>query len=297
MDMRQLKYFHTIATEGQITKAAKKLHIAQPPLSQSLKNLEQSIGTPLFDRNGKRMELTEAGKTLYQRCETIFEFFEETLLEVQDTGEGMRGKLSIGCVKSAFSHIPGKMKRFGENYPDITFELKEGDSASLADDLKNRRIDFAVIRLPLELDEFHHKHLPTEDYVAVLPDEWLVEGDDNTIGMELLSALPLLLLRRTSGRGQYELILDQVKNYNASPKVVTMCPDVDMILELVSEGVGAAIIPELAYQKHNPGKVKMMKIKEDILHSESAVIWLKDRYLSKSAQKFIELFGEGDEKD
>ena len=220
MDMRQLKYFHTIATEGQITKAAKKLHIAQPPLSQSLKNLEQSIGTPLFDRNGRRMELTEAGKTLYRRCETLFEFFEETLLEVQDTGEGMRGKLHIGCVKSAFSHIPRKMKRFGENYPDITFELKEGDSASLANDLRNRRIDFAVIRLPLDLDEFHHKRLPVEDYVeAVLPDEWLVEGDDNTIDMSFYPpCLVLLLLKRTSGRGQYELILDQVKKLHLFPK-------------------------------------------------------------------------------
>ncbi|WP_342387953.1 LysR family transcriptional regulator [Salinicoccus bachuensis] len=297
MDMKHLKYFYTIAAEGQITRAAKKLHIAQPPLSQSLKNLERDIGTPLFDRNGRRMELTEAGKTLYSRCETLFQLFEETLLEVQDTGEGMKGKLNIGCVKSAFSHIPGKMKEFGKIYPDITFELREGDSASLANDLKNRRIDFAVVRLPLELDEFHHKRLPVEDYVAVLPNEWLVEGDDSTIGMDLLSALPLLLLRRTSGRGQYELILDQLKNFTPSPKVVTMCPDVDMILELVSEGVGATIVPELAYQKHNPGKVKMMKIKEDILHSESAVIWLKERYLSKSAQKFIELFDQENEMD
>lgn len=290
MDIRQLEYFYTIAKEGQITRAAKKLHIAQPPLSKSLKNLEREFGVPLFDRNGRRMELTDAGSTLYGKCEKFFEFFEETMMEVQDTGAGFKGTLKIGCVKSAFSHIPEKIKRFGENYPNISFELREGDSSSLANDLKNRILDFAVIRMPLDLDEFDHYLLPTENYVAVLPENWLIEENSESVEMELLSELPLLLLRRTSGHGQYELILDQLKKYKSSPQIVSVCPDVDMILELVSEGVGATIVPELASSKNNIGKVKVMKIKENILQSGSAVIWLKDRYLSKSAQKFIELF-------
>lgn len=102
MDIRQSRYFLMIAEEGQISRAAKKLHMAQPPLSQQLRLMEEEIGAVLFarKRNGKTMGFTEAGKILYKKAQNILNLFEESILEVKEAGEGIRGSLSIGIVVS-----------------------------------------------------------------------------------------------------------------------------------------------------------------------------------------------------
>ena len=88
MNIKQLRYFYEIANEGQITRAAKKLHIAQPPLSQALKALETNLGVLLFERNGRQMELTEAGEVLYEKAKTIFYKIDETIIEVKKLEKG-----------------------------------------------------------------------------------------------------------------------------------------------------------------------------------------------------------------
>lgn len=290
MNLRQLRYFQTIAKEGQITRAAQKLHMAQPPLSQSLKELEEELGVRLMERNGRKMELTEAGNILYGKTDTLFQYLEETITEVKDTGSGIKGTLSIGCVKTCFNHIPKQLKAFQKKYPTVHFHLKEGDSSLLAEQLMHREIDVAIIRLPINMDKFSIHHLPDENYVAVIPESWL--GSFESITMKQLSQLPLLLLHRISGIGQYELILEQFDKYKLTPKIVCECPDVDMILQLVSEEVGATIIPQSTLYRHHLRGLKQLPIKGHTFISESALVWLKDRYLPKSAKRFIKLFQE-----
>lgn len=295
MDMRQLRYFYTIAQEGQITRAAKKLHMAQPPLSQSLKALETKMGVSLLERNGRKMELTEAGIVLYNKAESLFRHMEELITEVQETGEGLKGKLAIGCVKSCFSYMPEQMSTFLKHYPNITFQLREGDTYRIAELLTKREIDLAVVRLPLGMKTFSSIPLPDEKFVAVLPMQW--EKGASNITIKKLAELPLLLLHRISGIGQYELVMDHFEDAGLIPNVVCECPNVDMLLELVNEGIGATIIPESALSKLHLQGVKKMNIKDADIVAKSAVIWLKDRYLSKSASRFIELFQGIMEKD
>lgn len=272
MDMRQLRYFYTITTEGQITRAAKKLHMAQPPLSQSLKALEDELGVILLERNGRKMELTEAGMVLYKKTEILFRHFDETITEVRETGKGLKGTLSIGCVKTCFSQVPNRINNFKKLYPHITFELREGDSYRLAEQLNNREIDLAIVRLPLEMKAFSSCSLPNENYVAVLPEGWISDPSKTSISMYELAKLPLLLLHRISGVGQYEVIMDQFDNHNLKPNVVCECPDADMILELVNEEIGATIIPGSALYKFQHPGIKVLKIENVNIISESAEV-------------------------
>ena len=136
MDVKQLRYFSVIAEEGQVTRAAKKLHMAQPPLSQQLKLLEEELGVPLMDRNGRNMELTEAGKVLYTRARELLRRFDDTVIEVKEVGEGLKGLLSIGSVKTCFSYIPERISFFREQYPMVTFRLHEGGSFSFSYSVK-----------------------------------------------------------------------------------------------------------------------------------------------------------------
>lgn len=291
MDLRQLRYFATIAEEGQITRAAKKLHMAQPPLSQQLKALEEELNTLLVQRNGKNIELTAAGKVLYKRATNLLSQIDETIMEVKEVGEGLKGTLSIGSVKTCFSYLPQRIRIFREKYPKVTFRLYEGDTYRLLQDLRNRHIEVAIVRLPLESrsDDLSLIPLPTDYFVAVIPETWNYQ---NSIGLDELSNVPLMLLQRFKGVGLYEIIIEACRKKHFEPNIICQCSDADMILSLVREGVGASFLPRSVLQSIPTEGLKILELEEFSIPSESAVIWLKDRYLSKSAVTFIDTFKE-----
>lgn len=290
LNLKHLRYFYEIANEGQITKAAKKLHIAQPPLSQALKNLETNLDVTLFERNGRQMELTEAGKVLYEKAKTIFHQIDDTLMEVKEVGKGIRGTLSVGCNKSCFSHIPKKVKTYRMKYPQVRFHLIEGDSYFLSRQLIERKIELAIIRLPIDLNLFDFYELPEEKYVAIVHHNWLKNKNRTSISIHELAEIPLLLLHRLRGVGQFELIIDKFIENGLNPNVLCESPNVDMLLALVNEGLGATIVPQSTLIEPHHENVSILEISDAKIISKSAIIWLKDRYLSKSAEQFIELF-------
>jgi DNA-binding transcriptional LysR family regulator len=236
------------------------------------------------------MELTHAGQVLYDKAEFFFNYLNETITEVRDTGVGLRGKLTVGCVKTCFSYLPGRIKTFRETYPEITFELREGDSHYLAEQLKNRQIDLAVVRLPVEMKPFSGYDLPEEKNVIIMPGSWGSDFNKNSMTIEELADYPLVLLKRLHGSGPYEVIIDKFKERDLDPNVVTICPDVGMVYKLVSSEVGATILPASTLEKNTIGGIKVFEMEDECISSSSALIWLKDRYLPKSAERFIELF-------
>ncbi|MET3695792.1 DNA-binding transcriptional LysR family regulator [Bacillus oleivorans] len=291
MDIRQLHYFCTIVQEGQITRAAKKLHMAQPPLSQQLKQLEQELGVTLLERNGRSLELTEAGKLLYKRAQHLLTQLEETKQEVKETGEGLRGVLAIGSVKTCFSHLPDKIRQFRELYPDVSFQLREGDTFFVSELLRNREVELAIVRLPLNTQEFSMISLPKERYVAVVPQQWEKRlSSKDSISMKELQHFPLLLLHRINGVGQFEMVINECKRHGFYPKIVCDCPDAAMLLALVDAGVGVTLVPKSTLNTLPTKNTLTVEINDSALLSESAVIWLKDRYLSKSARFLLQTF-------
>ncbi|WP_256213115.1 LysR family transcriptional regulator [Bacillus sp. OV322] len=291
MDMKQLFYFCTIVEEGQITRAANKLHMAQPPLSQQLKHLEEEFDVKLFERNGRKMELTSTGKLLYKRAKHLLSQASDTILEVKEMSKGFKGVLTIGANKSCFSHLASRIRSFRENYPQVSFQLREGDTYQVGELLKEREIELAVVRLPIAGEGFSMIHLPKEPYIFVLPQEWKTRAPtEESITLKQISAFPLLLLHRINGTGQYELVLNEFIKKGLHPNIICECPDPSMILSLVASGVGATIVPQSALQSIKMENLHIMKIKGTPLISESAVIWLENRYLSKSALHLIQSF-------
>ncbi|PTY78497.1 LysR family transcriptional regulator [Heyndrickxia sporothermodurans] len=294
MDIRQLQYFSTIVEEGQITRAAKKLHMAQPPLSHQLKLLEEELGVKLIERSGKKLELTNAGKVLYKKAQKLIHQLEETIIEVKETDEGCRGTLSLGASKSCFSFFSERLPDFVKKYPLVSIQLREGDSFVIGEQIKNKEIDIGVTRLPMDLSEFSYLHLSKDPYVAVLHHKWVREMNlcSSTIRMEQLKGIPLLLLHRIKGSGQYELVVDECRRHGFEPNTICECPDVTMILSLVSKGMGATIIPKYSLLSFQTSNVQVLQIENTNIVAESALIWSKDRYLPKSAKNFIEMFEE-----
>jgi LysR family transcriptional regulator, salicylic acid-responsive activator of bsdBCD len=287
MDIKQLRYFSTIAEEGQITRAAKKLHMAQPPLSYQLKSLEDELGVLLMERNGKNMELTEAGEILYRRAKELLHQLDDTITEVKEVGQGIKGILSIGSVKTCFAYIPERIRQFREQYPKVRFRLYEGDSFRLAQNLRNREIELAIVRLPLDLHDFSLLMLPADHFVVISSKHWPVSPK---MRIQELKHIPLILLHRVSGVGLYELVIDTCRKHGFEPNVVCQGPDAAMLLSLARAGVGVALLPKSTLCSFPLTDLKISEIEDCKIESESAVIWLKNRRLSKAARQFLQTF-------
>lgn len=289
MNFKQLKYFYEIANEKQITRAAKKLHISQPPLSQSLQALEATLGCALFERNGHTMELTEAGEVLYEKTKKLLDEIDDTMREVKETGQGVRGSITIGCNRSCFAHIPQAVRQFQQHFPHVQIQLIEGDSYQLTNQLLRREIELAIIRLPADLEKFHYFRLPDEKYVAMVSKQYLSEKNKTTITIKELSELPLFLLHRIKGTGQFEIFMNMFQKNDLTPHIIGESPNVDMIIGLIKEGLGATILPESICHQEHSSNIHVLEIEEVELISKSAVLTLKERYLSKKTKRFIQL--------
>ncbi|MCP3026523.1 LysR family transcriptional regulator [Halobacillus sp. A5] len=287
MDLKQLRYFRTVAEEKQVTKAAKKLHMAQPPLSQQIKLMEEELNLKLFDRQGRKLELTKAGEILFEKAARLLTEFDETLIEVREISEGMRGKMHIGSTKSCFSYLSAALNLFKTQHPNITYQLREGDTYFLEECIKNREIELAIVRMPMHSDEFNVLKLPSEPYVLVAPESWNISSYDDAVEFEDLRDVPLMLLHRISGRGQFELIVDEFRDHGIEPNVTCECPDATMLLSLVASGVGATIVPESTLKAFALHHTKSYQLTGANIKAESAVIWQKERYLTKASQRLI----------
>ena len=150
MEIRRIKYFVSIVEEGQISLAAKKLNMAQPPLSQQLKVLEEELNTMLFERHTRKLILTDEGKFLYEKSLEILEMIEKTKQEMKEISSGIAGTLSIGIIPSLGAElIPKKVKDFHKKYPKVRFKVWEGDSNRMMELIEKRIVELGIVRLPI----------------------------------------------------------------------------------------------------------------------------------------------------
>lgn len=290
MDLRQLRYFLTIVEEGQITLAAKKLNMAQPPLSQQLKNMENEIGSKLFIRDGRKLELTEAGRTLYEKGQFLINKFDETLTEVMEIGEGLRGTLNLGCVMSCICYLPDRIFQFNEKYPDVKLSIFAGDPYRLIQYVQERTIELAIVRSPIDTTNCEEIILDDDPFVFIIPSCWDKLRDRSSITMKEITSLPLIALRRVNGIGVYEVVLEEFRRHGLEPNFTCESPDATILLSLVGAGLGGVLLPQSVLYSFPKEKVRVLNIIDCQTTTKTSVIWQKDRYLSNAARRFIDMF-------
>lgn len=294
MDIRQLKYFITIAEEGQITRAAKLLNMEQPPLSRQLKQMEDELGVKLFERNRMRLKLTDAGKLLHEKSELLLLQFDEMLKEVKEVEEGIRGVLSIGSVVSCISLLPKQIEQFRLRYPEVTFKISEGDHTYLGEKLEKRSLELIIARLPFEAQTYPQQYsilpLPSDPFVVVIPSSWEQYNDDKSIFMKNIAEFPLLTLKTDRTKRMHNQVVNECRRHGFEPNIISECSSVAIIMSLIAEGIGATVFPKSVMSSFPSTVVKMLDIEDADFQSEVGILWLKDRYLSKSAQHFIDSF-------
>lgn len=288
MDIRQLRYFIAIAEEGQITGAAKRLNMAQPPLSQQLKQMEDELGVLLVERSGKRMELTEAGVALYKQALNIVHQFEEALSEVKETGEGIRGSLSIGVSALSAYRLPEQIRLYQQKYPLITYKVWKGDTQLLNEWLERRTIEVAIVRLPHSLSNCTTIPLEEEPFVLIVPAASSLAARKR-IHMRQIADYPLIM-PSIPGLGIYEMIIKEFTRLGVETHVICECPDISLIVSMVGAGVASSIVPRSAWETHQSEQIHGIEIEGTSISSSAAVVWQSGRHLSKAAKRFIEMF-------
>lgn len=286
MDIRQLRYFITIAEEGNITKAARRLHIAQPPLSQQLKLLEEELGVKLVERGSRKIQLTDAGKILRHRAEQVVELVDSTVKELKDFNEGLQGTLSVGTVPSSGSTLlPERIYNFHESYPGVTFQIWEGDTYRILDLLNNGVIEIGIVRTPINSEFFEIIYLPDEPMVVATRGDRYWEEEQKSICLEELKDKPLIIDRRFE-----KMIVDSCEKSGFEPKILCKSDDARSILLWADTGIGIAIVPKAAMGLIPSTNLKYKEIDESSLETQTAIIWMKNRYLSSAAKHFLETF-------
>ncbi|SDF25913.1 LysR family transcriptional regulator [Sporomusa acidovorans] len=291
MDIRRLQYFLAVAEEGQITKAAQTLHMAQPPLSQQLKLLETELGVQLIDRCGSRkIRLTTAGQALRSRAEQIMELINQTEKEVKDVGDGFQGTLAIGIampwgITLGASFLLTKICSFHKCYPEINFQLWEGDICRIEDLLTRRVIEIGITRLPANLDIYETISLPSEPVAAAFTPKWHTDLSTNTIPLAALADKPLIVYRKYEER-----LLKYYQQLGLKPRILCTHDDIRSMLLWANAGLGVAFVQKSAANLVPNSNLLFKEIIEPTLMTRTlSVIWQKDRYLSAAARHFIEL--------
>ena len=170
MDQKQLQYFIVIAEEGNITKAAKRLFLPEPYLSNQLKKIEKELGIQLAVRSTRKMQLTDAGKHFKLRAEQILEIIHATGIELKDFDSGEQGTLAIGAVATlAAILLPNTILRFHQRYPQVKLKIRNMNTQSIQEALEIGTIEAGIVRTPFDTELFNVFSLPEQPMVAARP--------------------------------------------------------------------------------------------------------------------------------
>jgi LysR family transcriptional regulator, salicylic acid-responsive activator of bsdBCD len=288
MDLRQLVYFLAIAEEGNITRASERLHMAQPPLSQQLKLLEEEFGVVLIERNTRKIQITDAGRLLQKRAKQILDLSEKTVKELTDLKEGLQGTLSIGTISSAGEILlPLKIQCFHEKYPYVDFHIRESGTYEILELIKSGIVEIGLIRTPFNQSSFEYINLPDEPMVAGALGGLFWKCNSGCLEPADLIDKPLLMHNRYTAN-----IKEACRKAGFEPNIICRIDDTRFMLNWANTGMGIVIIPRDMIGLVPDAKLFYREIKEESLVTRTVIIWLKNRYLSAPARHFLELFKE-----
>ena len=283
MELRHLTYFVAVAERLNFSKAAEDLHVAQPAISQQIRSLERELGAPLFDRVGKRVTLTEAGRALLPHARHILSAVESARHEVLERGSLNRGKASLGAPSTISTHLlPGLLVRFKQKYPGLEVTLREAGTETLLRLIEDNQLDLAIAStdpatpVPLFVESAPFRE---EDYVLAVGRQHSLYKRES-VRLADLAAESFILF--PEGYRLREVTLAACRAAGFEPKVALDGGAMQSALEFVAAGLGVALVPELALEGRSD--IHALRIADQPLHRSLGLVWRKGHYLSPAAR-------------
>ena len=286
MELRQLEYFVAVCEELHFTKAAEKLNISQPSLSQQIRILEHNIGQPLFDRIGKKTIITESGHILLKHCYNVFHELAQARAAITELQGLTRGLLKIGAIHSVMNDLlPPAILSFHQSFPQVElslFGLRNGD---IIHKLIHNELDLGIIYYPA----LHQELMVTYLYdvrlaIAVLENHPLANFTE--VKLEHLHNLPLIALQKTYYLREY---MDQVyKDSDIIPHVVMELNNLDSIISMVEQGAGVTVLPFPYLQTLKQAAIRVIPFADPKLTIQIGIAYRRNKYLCTASKVFME---------
>ncbi|MBS1821602.1 MAG: LysR family transcriptional regulator [Acidobacteria bacterium] len=248
IELRHLRYFVAVAEELHFGRAAARLHLAQPPLSQQIRKLEEILGYPLFMRTSRAVRLTAAGDIFLERARRTLRNVQEDLEEARAIGRGDEGSLRVGFIGSSMlTPLPAMLGRYRGLYPRVQLLLSESYTANIAASLNRGTLDAGFLRDGGPIEGLYVEPLFSEPFVAVLPRTHRLAGRA-TISPADLRDEPFVFFTPSAGKLAYEKTMRLFDEHGFRPRVVQEAPQWLTILRLVGAGLGVSVGPACTRQ-------------------------------------------------
>ena len=297
MDFRQLQYMLKIAEEKSFSKAAKKLYISQPSLSQYVANIERQLGVQLFNRGTNPLTLTYAGELYIQTAQSILYLKDQLLSQTDDIANLKRGRIKIGISPFRSTHLlPGILPQFHEDYPGIDVILIEGTMSELLEMAINGITDFTIVTLPIPEDLLAYDPIMVEEILLAVPpkhdlaqNKFVASSNGSSrccIDLALFKNEPFIFLK--PGQRMHEVATDLCKAAGFKPKIILETKSIEAAHALVASGMGVAFIPATLVGVGKMQDFPTYYSIQSLQPSRTVVVaYRRGRYLSKAAQEFI----------
>ncbi|ETR76549.1 ALS operon regulatory protein [Afipia sp. P52-10] len=245
MELRHLRYFVATAEALNVTHAAERLRIAQPALTQQLKLLEAEIGTALFNRTSRGVQLTEAGRVFHQEALGVLDGARRAIARARLAADGSVGHIAVGLTESASFNglVTATLRKFRADYPAVQVTLEEARSTHLVAALERGRIDVAFLRPPVTLrSSFAVDVLLREPMVAALPLDHRLAAR-RRVRLQDLKNEPFILYPRSQRLGLSDAVVTACVEAGFNPNVVQIAPQISATINLVAGSMGISIVP------------------------------------------------------
>lgn len=279
MELRQLRYFIAVAEEMHFGRAAERLHMAQPPLSQQIKKLEEDLGVRLLDRNRRRVELTREGIQFLSVARNTLEVLETGADQVRRISRGEIGKLRIGFISSAAqSQFPEAVAEFRKQHPGIVLDIKDVHSQDVIDAVRDGHLDAGVIQSRAEegYNSLEWLSFLLEPYMLAVREDHAL-ACNGRVDVRALDRQPLIMLPREHYPATWETLTSLFDSANIRPRIVQEVDPHLTRLALVAAGMGVSFVPA-RMERVCPPSVRLVSMhwKERRPMSELRLIWRRN---------------------
>lgn len=279
MDVRQIRHFVAVAETLHFGRAADRLGMTQPPLSQSIRALEQKLGAPLFERTKRSVALTPFGADWLPYAKRALERVDALGGVAGAILKGAAGQLDLAFVSTAdYSVLPDLVQRFRHLYPEVALSLTEATTDMQLAALSEDRVQAGIIirSHETELSGFEYRALVHEPLVAAVPVQWLNEGrlQDGPIAPEAVVSSPLIMFPRRAAPMFHDLVTGYYRVHGRSAQIVQHAIQMQTIISLVSAGMGIALVPASLRNLARIG-VRYLDLQGEAPQLETGLVWRK----------------------
>jgi len=288
MELHQLRYFIAVAEEGNFTRAAEKSYVSQPSLSAQIIKLEDELGQKLFNRLGRRAELTHAGRFLEKRARTILMEVENAQRQLKESSEEVAGLVRVGITPSITPYLlPSILSDCAERYPKLEVYVQENLRRRVIEDVVQGNLDLAMSSYTGDNSNIDAEPILQESFVLAVSSRHRLARKRSKISLNDFKDEPLILLGESSTLG--DKVFDFFGRMNIEPKVIAHCSQVRSVKELVDLNLGVAILPEMAREERLPFDIVYRSLVSERMSRLVFALTHSRRYLSPAARAFIDL--------